>query len=167
MHQVYLSLGSNLGRRKANLEQALDRLSDQAGRVLSLSPVYESQAWGFESQNAFLNCCLELETGLEARALLRLCQEIELDLGREHRGGDYADRLIDIDILFFDDLQIDQPGLRIPHPLISERAFVLRPLADIAPGLLHTGNGLLISELLDRCSDSSVLKPFIDGNQNA
>lgn len=133
MHQVYLSLGSNLGDRKDNLAQAIRLIGERVGEVLRKSSFLETKPWGFESDNLFVNVCVLCETTLTPRQVLRATQKIERELGRTHKSvnGHYADRLIDIDILLYDDLRVDEPDLQIPHPLMFEREFVMIPLGEI------------------------------------
>ena len=133
MHQVYLSLGSNLGDRKDNLAQAIRLIGERVGEVLRKSSFIETKPWGFESDNLFVNACVLCETTLTPRQVLRATQKIERELGRTHKSvnGHYADRLIDIDILLYDDLRVDEPDLQIPHPLMFERDFVMIPLGEI------------------------------------
>lgn len=133
MHQVFLSLGSNLGDRKDNLAQAIRLIGERVGEVLRKSSFLETKPWGFESDNLFVNACVLCETTLTPRQVLRATQKIERELGRTHKSvnGHYADRLIDIDILLYDDLRVDEPDLQIPHPLMFERDFVMIPLGEI------------------------------------
>jgi 2-amino-4-hydroxy-6-hydroxymethyldihydropteridine diphosphokinase len=135
MHTTYLALGTNLGGRMDNLRRAVAALSPTL-LVTSLSFVYETPPWGYADQPAFLNMALAAETDLEPLALIAFLKKLETDLGREKtfRNGP---RLIDMDILFYDDLNFEQADLTIPHPRLHERAFVLVPLNDIAPELTH------------------------------
>ena len=135
MKIIYLALGTNLGDRMENLRRAVAALPPTV-RVTALSPVYETPPWGYADQPAFLNMTLAGETEIEPLALIVFLKNLETDLGREKtfRNGP---RLIDMDILFYDDLIFDQPDLVIPHPRLHERAFVLVPLNDIAPDLMH------------------------------
>ena len=135
MHTIYLALGTNLGDRMDNLRLAVAALSPTL-RVTGLSQVYETPPWGYADQPAFLNMTLAAETDLEPLALIAFLKKLESDLGREKtfRNGP---RLIDIDILFYYDLIFEQADLTIPHPRLHERAFVLVPLNDIAPNLMH------------------------------
>lgn len=146
MHTIYLGLGSNLGDRLANLRAAVKALAPQV-RVLEESAVYETPAWGVEDQPGFLNMTLRAETGLSPAALRDHVKDIESRLGRTptYRWGP---RLIDIDILLFDDLIVDTPDLVIPHPQMHKRPFVLLPLESIAPDVLHPALGLSIRQLL-------------------
>ncbi|MDI6697234.1 MAG: 2-amino-4-hydroxy-6-hydroxymethyldihydropteridine diphosphokinase [Anaerolineales bacterium] len=145
---VYLALGSNLGDRLANLQAAQKALPPTV-RVLAASPVYETPPWGYADQPAFLNQVIQVETDLEPFDLLKMLKSLETQLGRTP-GPRYGPRLIDLDILFYDDLVFDAPGLTLPHPRIEERAFVLTPLADLAPDLRHPVSGLTIQGMLQR-----------------
>lgn len=165
MHTIYLSLGSNQGNTYENLNLAIQLLFEQVGRVMKISAVYQSPAWGFEAPD-FLNCVVKMQTGLTPSKLLAACHAIEARLGRK-RGEEegYQSRSIDIDILLYDDIVKETTTLRIPHPLMKDRLFVLKPLADIAGDLIipiesQSGNNtsqITILELLDECSDESVL----------
>ena len=135
---AYLGLGTNLGEDKAaNLRQAVDMLHEQAGHVFACSTFIESEPWGFQSTNTFLNAVIAIETTYTPHQLLAITQSIERAMGRTHKStnGNYTDRIIDIDILLYDDIIIDTPELTIPHPLILQREFVYRPLLEIAPQL--------------------------------
>jgi 2-amino-4-hydroxy-6-hydroxymethyldihydropteridine diphosphokinase len=135
-HRIaYLALGTNLGDRMDNIHRAVAALSPTL-RVTGLSSVYETPPWGYADQPAFLNMVLAGETDLEPLALIAFLKKLEADLGREKtfRNGP---RLIEMDILFYDDLIFEQADLVIPHPRLHERAFVLVPLNDIAPDLMH------------------------------
>ena len=134
---AYLGIGTNMGDRVANLRGALDMISEQAGHVLACSSFIETEPWGFRSDNSFLNAVVAIDTPHAPHALLRITQEIERTMGRTHKsvGGVYADRIIDIDILLYDDVEINDTELTIPHPLIWQRRFVYEPLLEIAPHL--------------------------------
>lgn len=132
---AYLSLGSNLGDRSANLCDAITRLSE-AGKVKTVSSFYETEPVDLLEQPWFLNCVVALETDSPPPALLKIALTIEATMGR-WRKGDKGPRKIDIDILLFGNRVIDEPGLRIPHPAMHRRRFVLAPLAEIAPQALH------------------------------
>ena len=135
MHQVYLGLGTNLGDKEANLKAAIEEIRKQVGEITSLSAFYASEPWGFESENSFLNAVCCVISDFPPTEILSITQDIERELGRKTKsvGGIYSDRMIDIDILLYDDLQIQTPELTIPHPLMWERDFVMSPLREIAP----------------------------------
>ena len=132
-HLAYLSLGTNLGRRRQNLLRAIRLIGEHVGRVVCQSSFHETEPWGFQSTHRFLNACVGVETTLTPRQLLHATQQIELQLGRRQKSanGIYHDRPIDIDILLYDDLHIDEPDLKIPHPLMHQRGFVMIPLHEI------------------------------------
>lgn len=132
-HKVYLGLGSNLGDCRKNLERAIRLIGDRVGQVTRQSSFIETEPWGFESPNKFMNAVILCETTRSPREVLLLTQQIERDMGRMKKSvsGGYADRAIDIDILLYDDVTIDEPDLKIPHPLMHERDFVMRPLNEI------------------------------------
>ena len=153
MNKVYLGLGTNLGDRKRNLREAIEKIEEHIGKVLKSSSVYETAPWGFEAENDFLNMVTEVETGLSPSELLKKIFEIESKLGRERTQDRYSSRVIDIDILFYDDLIVDQKGLKIPHRLMHERRFVLAPFCEIAPDLIHPMLKKSISVLLEECRD--------------
>jgi 2-amino-4-hydroxy-6-hydroxymethyldihydropteridine diphosphokinase len=156
---VYLALGSNLGNRIENLRDAITKLAPDV-KVIASSPVYQTPPWGFECQPAFLNQVVAGETHLIPVDLLKYLKNIESVLGRSptFRNGP---RVIDLDILFFDELIIDQPDLVIPHPRLHERAFVLVPLADIAPDFHHPVFGLSVKEML-QAVDRNGVEVFTD-----
>ena len=143
---VYLALGTNLGDRLANLQAAIAALSP-AVKVLACSPIYKTEPWGLTDQPAFLNMIVRAETGLPPLELLKTLKQLELELGRLPAVR-WGPRRIDLDILFYDDLLLDTPDLKIPHPRLPERAFVLVPLADPAPELVHPALHRTIRELL-------------------
>ena len=132
-HIAYLSLGSNLGDRHATIQSAILLLGKQAGSVDRVSSAIETEPWGFKSANKFLNMCVRIITTLSPEQLLATTKDIEQQLGRTTKSvnGQYHDRPIDIDILIYDDLHIDEPDLHIPHPLMHERDFVMKPLREI------------------------------------
>ena len=151
MALVYLALGKNLGDKTQNLNDAITLLSMNIGNVIGVSSFYTSKASGFISENNFLNAVMLIETYLAPFQLLEETQKIEIELGRtKKRIKGYEDRLIDIDILLYDNLIMNQPTLKIPHPLMTERDFVLLPLVEIAPDLVHPISNLLISSYLNK-----------------
>jgi 2-amino-4-hydroxy-6-hydroxymethyldihydropteridine diphosphokinase len=154
-HSVYLALGSNLGDRRANLRAAVEALAPVA-RLLAASPVYETPPWGYLDQPDFLNQVVQVETDLPPKELLDYVKGVETRLGRTESAR-YGPRKIDVDILFYDDLILDEPGLTIPHPRMQGRAFVLVPLADLAPDLLHPLEGKTIATLLAQVDRSEIL----------
>lgn len=163
-HVVYLSLGSNMGDRRRVLEEAIERINKSVGTIVRQSTFYETEPWGFDSNNLFLNAAVCVETDLCPRCLLETTQRIERELGRTKAnkrqmgnesvtagsspkqgrsgGGSYKDRPIDIDILLYDDLTIDEPDLKIPHPLMYEREFVMKPLREIMKKPLPAQGGV-------------------------
>ena len=153
-HTIYIALGTNLGERMNNLRTAITKLSPDV-IVLAESHVYETPPWGFEDQPAFLNMVAKAETGLEPEVLLGYLKQIEVELGRE-RNFRWGPRLIDLDILFYDNLIIESPPLIIPHPRLHERAFVLVPLADIAPDVVHPVLGQSVLKLLSKLSTAEI-----------
>lgn len=160
MSLIYLSLGSNLGNRKQHLEDAVKLISSQVAAPEKLSRVYESEPWGFTSKHRFCNCCLSLHTMLDPLPLLDLLLRIENEMGRKRAGAGYSDRVIDIDLLLYDDLHLDLPGLKLPHPSMGDRRFVLLPLAEIASELLHPVSRLSVAKMLEDCSDSVMVNPL-------
>ncbi|GHT43804.1 2-amino-4-hydroxy-6-hydroxymethyldihydropteridine diphosphokinase [Bacteroidia bacterium] len=135
---AYLSLGTNLGEKEQNIRTSIHMLKDRAGTIPALSALYETPPWGFRSGNSFLNAALCLETSLTPFDLLDTIKLIEQEMGRPPKASDiYQDRIIDIDILLYGGLILDTAKLVIPHPLMHKRKFVLTPLAEIAPALLH------------------------------
>lgn len=145
-HIVYLALGSNMGNRLANIKNAISLLTPQM-TVKKKSPVYETPPWGYADQPAFLNQVVMVETYMEAEPLLGHLKRLETALGRVESFQN-GPRLIDIDILFYDDVILDSPPLVIPHPRLHQRAFVLVPLNDIASDFVHPVLGKPISDLL-------------------
>ena len=139
MAEVYLGLGTNLGDKEANLDMAMEEIRKRVGEILSLSAYYITEPWGFDSKNAFLNAVCKVSTSLSPLDVLLTTQSIEKDLGRLKKSvnGQYSDRPIDIDILLYDDIVLDSPTLTIPHPLMHKRTFVMEPLSEIDPELVH------------------------------
>ena len=135
---AYLALGTNIGNKRRNMITAAALLAERVGDVLALSGFYETEPWGFQSENTFLNAALQLETSLSPLELLKATQQIEVEMGRTQKSnGTYHDRIIDIDILLYDDLILQTPELTLPHPLMQDRRFVMEPLLEIAPNMVH------------------------------
>ena len=156
-HTIYLALGSNLGDREAHLRVAWEALPP-AVQPIAASPVYETDPWGYPDQQDFLNQVVQAQTNLAPDDLLRYLKDLELRLGRTptFRNGP---RVIDLDLLFYDDLVLSKPGLKIPHAGIPDRAFVLVPLADLAPDLHHPVRGETVRQMLANV-DRSGVRPF-------
>lgn len=147
MVEAFIGIGSNLGDRKENVRKAIHMLQESA-RVLAVSSMYESEPLYYENQGWFINCVAKIETGLSPRGLLRRLKGIERSLGRK-KGVRYGPRVIDLDILFYGDRILAEDDLAIPHPRIQERRFVLAPLAEIEPNLLHPALRRTASQLLE------------------
>ena len=152
MSTVYLGLGTNLGDKEVQLRTAVNEIEKRIGRIMILSAFYTTIPWGLTSEHTFLSAACAVETSLNPYELLSVTQVIEKNLGRKHKSVDhhYADRLIDIDILFFDQIIIHEADLQIPHPLLTKRDFVLKPLVEITPELVHPINHLTIRKLWQR-----------------
>ena len=148
---LYLALGANAGRREENIRRAIELIDERVGRIEGQSALYETVPLGFESEHLFLNAAVSCRTDLTPEKILDVTQEIERELGRRHKSvdGQYADRTIDIDLLWMEGVVMDEPRLTLPHPRIVERDFVLRPLCDIAPDLTLYPEGKRVKELLD------------------
>ena len=136
---VYLGLGTNLGDKEQNLRMSIKKIEERIGNVVSLSAFYATAPWGFSSENSFLNAAVCVETTLLPLQVLEETQRIERELGRTEKSvnGLYADRLIDIDLLLYDDRVMDAEGLILTNPLMTERRFVMEPLSEIAPDVVH------------------------------
>lgn len=159
MNEAYLLLGSNLGNRKAYLKKATNLLKQQ-GRILKCSSIYETEPWGFEANSYFLNQAVLLETKLTPRKLLSYIHHAEKLLGRRRNAPLFESRVIDIDILFYNDEVIKEQDLIIPHPEIQNRLFSLLPLGEIANDLIHPVFNKTINQLEKNCKDSSKLYKF-------
>jgi 2-amino-4-hydroxy-6-hydroxymethyldihydropteridine diphosphokinase len=157
MNQAYLLTGGNMGNRSQNLARARKLIESNCGRIRQFSSLYETAAWGKTDQPAFLNQALQLETILSPRALLQQILEIEKKIGRI-REEKYGPRIIDIDILLYDDKTINEAGLVLPHPELPNRRFALAPLAEIAPEMIHPVSKKTIGQLLDECPDILAVK---------
>ena len=158
-NNVYLLLGSNLGNKLNNLHQAALMLGQQAGEVEKQSRVYETLAWGVEDQPSYLNQVLQIHTKLSPEALLQAINQIEAGMGRERRIR-WESRLIDIDILYYNEMIWQTANLVIPHPQIANRKFTLVPLAEIAPDFIHPVLKLSSQDLLNACPDTLTVTPL-------
>ena len=155
MNKVFLGIGTNLGDRENNLRAAIMKIEEYVGRVLNSSSVYETAPWGFNAENDFLNMVVKVETLHSPSGLLKRVLMIESMLGRERNQDRYSSRVIDIDILLYDDLVIYEKGLKIPHLLMHERKFVLEPLCELAPDIIHPVLETTMRVLLEECRDRS------------
>lgn len=156
MNEVYLCLGGNIGNREVAMKRATDLIEERVGKITKQSSLYETEAWGVSGQQAYLNCCVGVETTLEAPELMNLLLTIEKELGRERSPGHgYEPRTIDLDILFFNKERIDSEHLTVPHPRLQLRKFVLIPLNEIASNFLHPVLNKTIFNLLGACEDTS------------
>ena len=143
-----------MGDTRHYLEQAVAMIGKQIGHIISQSPIYQSEPWGFNAKQMFLNQSVMVKTELEPHAVLEHCLQIESELGRTRSGNGYEPRTIDIDIIFYGSRIINQPDLKVPHPLMHLRNFVLRPLCDIAPDFVHPTLNKAISQLASECEDN-------------
>lgn len=155
LHDIYLALGSNLGDKKKNIDLAIAQIELHIGRVTALSSLYETLPVGFDSENSFLNAACRVSTRLQPLEVLKSTQLIEKKLGRKSKSVNdiYSDRIIDIDLLLFDNEIIEYPHLVIPHPHLHERDFVLTPLMEIAPDVYHPILKVTISELKNKLNN--------------
>lgn len=160
MAQIFLMLGSNSGERKKNLEDACFLLQENTGIIIKKSHIFETEPWGYDDNNFYLNQAVELKTSCNPWVLLSKTKNIEFQLGRIRGSERYASRTIDIDILFYDKLVVKSAELIIPHPEIPNRRFVLESLAEIAPGWEHPTLGKSILELLKECEDQKKVTEF-------
>lgn len=154
---VFIGLGSNVGDKKSTVLAAINKIKDlQDVEIIQVSNNYYSEPWGFDSEEYFLNCVVELNTNLSPLELLTFFKTIEYELGRDvKKTKEYQDRTIDIDILYYSNKIVDQDELRIPHPKISERLFVLKPLFEIAPYFQDPITLNTMEDLLNNCKDIS------------
>lgn len=162
-HIVYLSLGSNVEPREHTLQKAIEliRKHYEVGNELLISPIYESEPWGFQTELKFLNLCIQAKTHKTPHEILKINQHIENQLGRKPKKTDqYESRPIDIDILFFDNHIISTPELIIPHPHLEKRMFVLDPLKCLCFSFLHPVLMKTIQELKEACTDKSEVKRY-------
>lgn len=155
MSKVYLSIGSNKGNRSVLINKAIDEIEKKIGIIISRSSIYQSKSWGFDS-NEFYNLCLLIDTDIVPKSLLINLKKIEKSMGREDIDGSYSDRFIDIDILFYDNIIIDSEDLKIPHPKIEIRKFVLVPMLEIADDYVHPILNKTIRQLDNECDDQGI-----------
>jgi 2-amino-4-hydroxy-6-hydroxymethyldihydropteridine diphosphokinase len=155
---AFLGLGTNLGDREENLKKAIENISAFAGEVISFSQIYETEPWGFRSEDHFFNMVIQIKTNLKPVDLLKQLLKIEIQMGRARGTEKYSSRIIDIDILLYENEIINKPYLKVPHPMIQERKFVLVPLCDIAPGMIHPVLNKTFKILLEECDDESIVK---------
>jgi 2-amino-4-hydroxy-6-hydroxymethyldihydropteridine diphosphokinase len=157
-HKVLISLGSNMGNRKENINQAIQSIQLRLGGILAQSPFYHSPSWGYED-NSYFNNILCLSTSMQPLELMDILLQIELIQGRKRKQTEgYQARTIDIDIVLIEGLVIDHPKLKVPHPRMHLRRFVLKPAVDIAPDWIHELKCQSLSELLIQCKDDSKVK---------
>ena len=160
MNFVYLQLGSNLGNRTQLLTQAISLIESLLGKILNSSKVYESSPWRVEDQSYYLNQVLKVETKFNAEQILNIILNIEDDMGRK-RFQKWGERLIDIDILFYNNDLIETQNLCVPHKHLAERKFVLLPLNEIAQDYIHPKYNLTVSELLNKCHDNESVFEYV------
>jgi 2-amino-4-hydroxy-6-hydroxymethyldihydropteridine diphosphokinase len=161
MNVTYLCLGGNIGDREKALSHAILKINEQVGNIVAKSTIYETESWGVENQQAYLNQCLKVETSLGAIHLINKLLLIEKELGRERTiNHTYEPRTIDIDILFYNNDIINESKLLVPHPRLHLRKFVLIPLEEIASNYLHPLLNKTIFSLLSECEDTSDVKQF-------
>jgi len=158
MNKVFLGIGTNLGDRPANLKEAVSQIGEIIGRVTKSSSVYETEPWGFEAEEQFYNMVVEAETALSPSGVLGAILMIEAKLGRLRNEKQYSSRSIDIDILFYNDLVMNEEALKIPHPHLHKRKFVLVPMCEIASGFVHPVMNKTIADLLETCQDISNIR---------
>ena len=154
---IYLSLGTNLGNRQLNLNKSMELIEMKVGKIIKQSSVYQTKAWGVKDQPDFLNMVLEVETKFSPQFVLTTILSIETEMGRIRERKWYT-RLIDIDLLFYEDLIIKESNLIVPHPYLQDRNFVLAPLMEIAPSLVHPVIKKTIEQLVEECRDTLVVE---------
>jgi 2-amino-4-hydroxy-6-hydroxymethyldihydropteridine diphosphokinase len=162
MPAIYLSIGFNLGVRLANVSRATDLVNEKIGTVEKRSSLYESSPWGYESDNEYINCVVLVRTVLSPQTVINTCKEIEKEMGRrEETENKYLDRIIDIDLLLYNNDVIQFPGLIVPHPRMHERKFVLLPLYEIAPDLIHPVYRKSMITLLKTTDDPGEVRLYV------
>ena len=157
MAKVYLLLGGNLGDRNYYIQRSEQLINSELGAIINRSSIYETEPWGFQHNQNFYNRVVVINTLLNPQELLEKIHNIENDLGRKRVSQQYSARTIDIDILFYDDLILNEPNLIIPHSQLHNRKFTLEPLCEIKPEFIHPLMNISVSELLSQCEDSLVV----------
>jgi 2-amino-4-hydroxy-6-hydroxymethyldihydropteridine diphosphokinase len=157
----YLSLGTNEGDRKENLIKAISYISLEIGFVVQSSSIYECESWGYNDSRSYFNMVIKATTRLTAIELLEKCLDIEKKMGRLRVKPEYGPRIIDLDILFYEQLILEEPRIVIPHPRLHLRNFVLIPLCEISPELLHPVFNKTIENLKSQCTDSCIVKKIL------
>lgn len=160
MKRVYLSLGANLGDREKNIADALAAIDKSVGVIYQKSGIYETSPWGYTDDNMYLNMAIEVHTCLNPVEIYSEIEKMEVSMGRVRQNAGYEARIIDIDILFYENEIINTPELVIPHPYIAKRRFVLEPLSDIAPEFVHPVLLKTVSLMLNDCIDNSEVKKY-------
>jgi 2-amino-4-hydroxy-6-hydroxymethyldihydropteridine diphosphokinase len=161
MIKLYILLGGNLGNKQRVFSEAWARLNQQVGTITNQSAIYETEPWGFESDDIFWNQVLEISTALSPEEVLQQTQQIEHELGRIRKANQYDSRIIVIDILFYGDQVIELENLVVPHPRVQERKFALAPLCEIAAELIHPVLQKSIRQLLEECQDMLIVEKLI------
>jgi 2-amino-4-hydroxy-6-hydroxymethyldihydropteridine diphosphokinase len=157
--RVIIGLGSNQGDRFASLGRAMELIRKEAGVITASSSVWETEPWGFEANEEFLNMVVVIETAMHPPQLMQLFRSIEGRMGRKRSGGGkYESRIIDLDILLWEDRVISLPGLEVPHPKLADRRFVLEPLSEVAHGTVHPVTQQTVAEMLRMCDDRSEVR---------
>lgn len=157
MALAYLGIGTNVGHREQNIANCILLIKERIGDVKSVSSIYETEPWGVEGQDNYYNIVLEVETYLQPLSLLQSVQQVENDLGRI-RIEKWGSRIIDVDILFYEDYIFSMDNLIVPHPYVTKRNFVLQPLSEIKPNLIHPKLRLALQSVRDLCKDKNWIK---------
>lgn len=160
MSKVVLLLGSNLGNRKNFLDKAIELIKSEVGLISKASSIYESEPWGFNSNNLFLNQVIIIESTYQPQTILKKLQQIEKELGKKIKSPTYQNRTIDIDILFYDEMQMESENLKIPHPRLHLRQFTMIPLVEIAGDYIHPVLGQRLDILATNSTDNKTVKVF-------